>query len=656
MLDPQSLSQLRQLKQQLHDATDRAEGTVKATQGRFGFVSLDDGREVYLPPEQMLRVFPEDRVVVRVLPAAPEKSGEPTSDKGKKGKGKSRKERPHAELEKLLTSPLQNFTGRYTVKGNAHFVIPDVPQLSRWLFLPPKARGDAQPGDLVSAQVLRHPFRDGRPQATVTARLGRPGDPLIEARYAAARWQLPAEEIQAATLPTPVLDDRHDLTGLPLVTIDDPDTQDMDDALCAEVRESGWTLWVAIADPLPWLTAQPALEDIARTRLSSLYLPGQVRPMLPPALAHAEAALQPGQLRPALVCQLELDSSGVCQHHQWHYAMVRPRARLSYSELSTQLLEGTADPMLTALAAAADALRGQRASTSGLMPERPDYVLQLDDNGRLANILRREKTAAHRIVEECMIAANRCAAVSLDESGGGVFVTHGGFRPERMGDVRALLKASLPELAELDAGSLTGYAAIMRGAATASEATQPLRAILSRWLERGRLSTEPGPHFGLGLERYTTITSPLRKYNDLLVHQLLAAQHGKAKPRPPDQAMLDRIQEHWDRSRRAQTLAEQWLKVDWLAARHAADPDQLLEAEVIRINSHGATVSVLDTGIEGMLDLSDAGRKFRFDAHVLELDGGDQRLQLEQRLMVRIRAIDTEHHTVSFTPQLPTST
>src|SRR5690625_6725949 len=106
MLDPQSLSQLRQLKQQLNDAIERAEGTVVAAQaqGRFGFVKLDDGRETFLPPEEMQRVFPGDRVQVRVLPAA-------EADRPRGGKGR-RRERPRAELEKLLDSPLEHFTGQ----------------------------------------------------------------------------------------------------------------------------------------------------------------------------------------------------------------------------------------------------------------------------------------------------------------------------------------------------------------------------------------------------------------------------------------------------------------------------------------------------------------------------------------------------------------
>src|SRR5690625_1683925 len=465
MLDPQSLSQLRQLKQQLNDAIERAEGTVVAAQaqGRFGFVKLDDGRETFLPPEEMQRVFPGDRVQVRVLPAA-------EADRPRGGKGR-RRERPRAELEKLLDSPLEHFTGHYVTRGNAHFVVPDLPQLERWLFLPSQARGAARPGDLVRARILRHPFRSGRPQAEVIDRLGSPEEPFIEARYAAARWQLPAGAPEAPPLIQPALDERLDLTGLPLVTIDDPETMDLDDALHAVAHAEGWTLWVAIADPLPWLAAEPGLQKLAADRLGSIYLPGVEYPMLPTSLAHGEAALQADRPRPALVCEIDLAPDGDIRRHQWHRALVRPRARHSYEELADELTRADSSSPLATLAAAAAALRSHRLEHSASMAERPDYHLQLNEAGRLQDIQRRYKTEAHQLVEECMLAANRCAAAHL-AADRGLFVTHGGFRPERLGDVRNLTGEYLPELAGADPQSLEGYQAIMRAAAPA-EAPPP---------------------------------------------------------------------------------------------------------------------------------------------------------------------------------------
>lgn len=625
MLDRDSLTQLRQLKQDIHQAQDRAEGYIKGTQGRFGFVVLDDGREVFLSPEQMLRVFPGDRVAVLVVPG----------DKGK----------PQAQLERLLESPLRDFTGRYHVKGNAHFVIPDLPQLSRWLFLPPKARGGAQAGDFVSARIRRHPFGDGRPQAQITARLGAPDAPRIAATYATARWQLPASASGCPTPPQLGAASRSDLTGLPLVTIDNTETRDMDDALYAESTAAGWRLWVAVADPLPWLEAEPGLEAGARERAATVYLPGQIHHMLPPELACDAASLHPEQERPALVCEIDIDRAGGLGAYRWHRAMIRSRARHDYHTLAQELAAGDADSGLQALAAAAEALRAGRREHQLVLPERPDYALELDENGRLREIRRQEKTDAHRIVEECMIVANRCAAQALGNLPA-LYVCHGGFRPERLGDVRALVQQYLPKLEGTDPATLDGYVAIMRAAGEA-RAERPLRAVLSRWLERGRLSREPAPHFGMGLATYTTATSPLRKYNDLLLHRLLTQQLRGETLQAPDSATLDAMQAQWDQGRRARQLAEQWLKVDWLHEQEQHQGPQRWHAEICQINSRGARVRLLDNGIEGTLDLSTSG-KCRFDAKVLELEVAGERLQLEQTLEVSVGHLDRELHSVSF--------
>src|SRR5699024_5531138 len=163
----------------------------------------------------------------------------------------------------------------------------------------------------------------------------------------------------------------------------------------------------------------------------SVYLPGAEHPMLPSTLAHEEAALRTDRQRPARVCEIRLGASGEVLDHQWHRAMVQPRARYSHEQLST-LLADEATASLTALDAAAAALRSHRRTRIASMPERPDYHLQLDEQGRLQDILQRSKSRSHQLVEECMLAVNRCAASELTGRRG-LFVAHGGFRPERLG-------------------------------------------------------------------------------------------------------------------------------------------------------------------------------------------------------------------------------
>src|SRR5690606_8196690 len=529
MLNSDALNQLRALKQHITEEKQRNTGTVKGSQGRFGFVVLDDGREIYLPAEQMQRVFPDDRVTIDVI----------TASDGKQS----------AVVEALIESPLRDFTGTYVVRDNAHFVEPDLPRLSRWIFLPPKQRqpirGEKrlpQHGDLVRARITRHPLADGKPAARIEALIGSPTEDFIAVRYALARFNLPLGDIafDKADLLQPDLSTRTDLTALPFVTIDGASTRDMDDALYAERHGDGWRLWVAIADPTAWVKPDSALDRAIAARANTVYFPGQTVAMLPEALANDHCSLIEGAERAVLVCRMDIDAAGNIVGSDMLEARIRSHARLSYDEVAA-VLQG-ADAVtaqrenIKTLAAAATALRGQSDRDHLLMSERPDSRMQLDEHGRITAIIVQQKTAANQLVEECMVAANRCAADYLQQNNasGALYVCHSGFRAERRDNIAQLLGARLPEKAGVDTTTLAGYIELIQSldqqqvaadtdTHTGTETAPPLRAILSRWLERSQIKTTAAPHFGMGLPRYTTFTSPIRKYSDFLVHRAIKA-------------------------------------------------------------------------------------------------------------------------------------
>ena len=173
MLNQDSLAQLKGLKSQMEAEKERADAVVKGTQARYGFAVLDDGREIFIPPDEMLKAFPDDRVRVCIRPTKDNKT--------------------IADIEKLLDSPLGDFTGRCVRKGKAVFVEPDLPQLKRWLFIPPHARNGVKEGDYLRCAILRHPIRDGKPQAKVLSVIGAEDTPGIENLYSMAKYHLASE-------------------------------------------------------------------------------------------------------------------------------------------------------------------------------------------------------------------------------------------------------------------------------------------------------------------------------------------------------------------------------------------------------------------------------------------------------------------------------
>ncbi len=319
MLNQDALSQLKGLKSQMEAEKEHAEAVIKGTQNRYGFAVLDDGREIFIPPDEMLKVFPDDRVQVCIRPAKDNKT--------------------IADIEKLVDSPLGDFTGRCVRKGKAVFVEPDLAQLKRWLFIPPHARNGVKEGDYIRCAILRHPIRDGKPQAKVLAVIGDDNTPGIENLYCMAKYRLASQwsaasrqEVERLVAECRPLEagKRRDLTDLEFISIDTVKTQDIDDALYAQISSTGWTLFVAIADPTAYIVPASELHRDVLARGSSVYFHGDVLPMLPEELSQDTCALSEGSDRPALVCKLAVSDDGEVGNCEFLEAIVRSRGKLSY--------------------------------------------------------------------------------------------------------------------------------------------------------------------------------------------------------------------------------------------------------------------------------------------------------------------------------------
>ena len=625
MLDSNALSQLQSLKKSIADSKDRAEGIVKGTQRRFGFVVLDDGREVFLSQSEMEKVFNDDRIKVEVV----------NDDKGK----------PTAVIEKLVRSDIREFCGTYHVKGKGHFVQPDVTRFNRWIFVPPQARNGAKNGDFVRARITRHAFPHGKPQASILKVIGDNAQAGIEADYMIDKFGLDRD--WPKDWQTQLLDDtdtgREDLRHLPLVTIDAASSRDLDDALCAEANESGWQLTVAVADPTALIKAGSALENEACRRATSVYLPGVTLPMLPAELSAERCSLLADQERPALACRMQIDYDGRIADYQFCLATVRSQAKLSYQEVSDALAGGehALISQLQTLQAVSNALLGLRQRDHLVIDGRPEYRLILGNNRKIESIEALVKTPAHTLVEECMVAANRCAALLLGNQG--LFNCHGGFRPERLPDVHKLAEEQLG-MNNVSPDTLEGYRSVMQAAATQTTKI-PLHSILARLLERGRLSNRVAPHFGMSLPAYSTFTSPLRRFSDFIVHRLIKQTLANQTLTTPSDKLLAPLQERLDNARQARQQMEQWLKCEYLQPQL----DSVASGVVSQVNSNGFTVRLDGTGVEGFIEARGLSEKVSFDPMRMRLHSKTGVLiELDQPVKVKITIADALTRTIRF--------
>lgn len=637
MLNQDTLSQLQGLKSQMEAEKERAEAVIKGTQARYGFAVLDDGREIFIPPQEMLKAFPDDRVKVCIRPTKDNKT--------------------IADIEKLVSSPLMDFTGRCVRKGKAMFVEPDLPQLNRWLFIPPQARNGVKEGDYLRCAILRHPIRDGKPQAKVLSIIGDENTPGIENLYSIAKYRLATQwsnavkaelkEGQAQRTPLET-QKRRDLTDLEFVSIDSTKTLDIDDALYAETTTDGWILFVAIADPTAYIRVGSQLHRDLAARGTSVYFHGDVLPMLPEELSQGICALSEGADRAALVCKIAISDSGEIGDFEFVEATVRSRAKLSYFAVDRYLngqydeLMSHASPLET-LYQIYRALRAHREQHNLVMEDRQEFRWVMNDSKQIESIEPTEKLLSQKLVEECMVAANRCAARFLaTHKASGPFVSHPGFRADRSDEVRKFLTMHAPELADLDQTTVTGYRDIMRGLAAAEHAL-PLRPMVNRLLTRAELSCEPAPHMGMALDCYTNCTSPLRKYVDFLVHLQIKAVLQGEEAQKTDPHTLSDLKLRLGACRSATLEAERWLVSNYLK-RVTRDSGSAIvfPATITHVTSGGFTARLDDNGLTGFADLRKDPEKFSYDKWTASLTSTTRRFQLHQSVELTFLGVDED--------------
>lgn len=643
MLNSDALSQLRQIKSDIHSERLLHTGTVKATGGKFGFVALDSGKDLFLPPDQMQRVLPGDRIEVEEL----------DGDNGK----------TQGQVERLVESTLKTFVGRYVVRGKGHFVAPETPGLNHWLFIPPKARADAEADDFIYCRISRHPVKDGKGQAEILKVLGKPDQPGIERAFTLAQFDLHEEWPAAAEQELGALNEervqalaaeRDDRTADPFVTIDSPSTQDMDDALCAVPNATGWTLSVAIADPSALLAVDGAMEQEARRRATAIYFPGEPRPMLPETLSTQLCSLVPDKPRLAMVCDLQVNNDGTLGEFTLSETVIQSHGKLSYelvdgviegrSDAEVQALPDTVTTSLDQLHQVAQVLRRWRETNALPSPDRADFRLRLDENRRIRQIDPATPHESNRVVEECMVAANRCAADALANSQSrGLFITHSGVRDDRADNVRELLNQYGGDLSSVDPETPDGFRQLMRETGDLN-AEVPVKAIISRQLARAELSFNSAPHQGMGLGAYTTFTSPLRKYTDFFVHRLLRAAlwNGPSPAMTDDQ--LTELQQSQFSARQAANTLEQWLKSQYAPQLGT----ERKTGHISRTTPAGFYVRLDDNGLEGFVSTREMEGKFRFDPITLRLVGNERAFQLEEPATVVFNGVDEERRQIKF--------
>jgi len=626
MLDAKSLELLQSLKTDITASKPVLQGLIKGTGKSFGFVTCPNGDEYFVPPDDMAKVLPGDEVTFTVTELAD---------------GKTR-----AELESLVASSIDEFCGIYHVRGKAQGVEPFNSAFSGWLFVPPKQTLEAGNNEMVVAKLRRHPWETGKAQAEIIRLLGSADnnrswyslaiqEHRLEETFSAPELAEAEALCQGQLAPQ---SDYVDLTDRPFVTIDSASTQDMDDALHAQSTGDGWLLSVAIADASLFVTPGSLLDLAARRRLSTTYLPGLTLPMVPEVLANGAMSLQPDCQRPALVFELSIAADGAVTDLRVQTAHVRSRGKLSYADVALWLTDTNLLPadyqQLLPLQQATSAMAGWRRQHGNPMQDRPDYRVRVDNDFRVTAVDKETRDVAREIVEESMIATNASVANWL-KADSALFMTHRGFKPDRETELKGLLRDTVAEVANLNGHDLTDFRTIM--AAAAGLADFPLLTVLQKRFDRGAWSNSAAAHFGLGLEQYTTVTSPIRKYSDLTTHRLIKAKLLN-QPLQIAEDLVSDLNERGNIPRQVGNLIENKLRLQWLAQQ----PDRVWHATVVHVTAIGLIAQLDDNGASGLIDMRRKKDDYSHDALRMVLKFADHTYQLGEALQVKVARIEDD--------------
>ncbi|OIP07887.1 MAG: ribonuclease R [Betaproteobacteria bacterium CG2_30_68_42] len=630
------------------DKADLVRGRVQGHPDGYGFLVPDaGGTDYFLGPHEMQKVLHGDRVLARCA-------------------GVDRRGRPEARIVEVLERVNARLVGRVIEERGVLIVAPEDRRISQDILIAPGARRKPRAGQVVMVEIVEQPTRIAQPIGRIVETLGDYLDPGMEIEIALRKFDLPFEFSpaalrQAGALPDAVrpsdLRGREDLRAAALVTIDGEDARDFDDALWCEREGRGFRLVVAIADVSHYVRAGGALDGEARARGNSVYFPRRVIPMLPEKLSNGLCSLNPQVDRLAMVCDMAIGAAGAIQSYRFYPAVIRSLARLTYTEVAAALygkdagarrrLAPLAGP-LAELDRVYRALAQARARRGAIDFETVETVMEFDPQGKIARILPHERNDAHRIVEECMLAANVCASELLTRHRHpALYRIHEGPTAEKLASLREFLKEFGLDLSGGDEPHASDYARLLEKLAGRPD-KQLLQTVMLRSLRQAVYSPENVGHFGLAYESYTHFTSPIRRYPDLLIHRAIKAVLGGGREDP---GHWEEIGQHCSMTERradeATREVESWLKCYFMQDRIG----EVFTGSVSGVAPFGIFVALDGIYVEGLVHISDLGADyFHYDEARRQLAGErtGARFRLADRVRVQLVRADLETKRIDF--------
>ena len=646
------------------DRVDLVVGTLLCNARGFGFirpVREKDGEDIYVSGENMSSALHGDLVVARVPGAR---------RRGPRRGGRRRDEGPEVKIVSALKRARTEIVGTLRQEGHVNFVIPDDSRLFRDVLVAPQDLAGARHNDKVAVRVTVWPSRHIVPAGEVVAVFGPRGELEAEmlsvVREYNLRRKFPPEVLAAANqLPERVqeadLAGRKDLTAEEIFTVDPSDARDFDDAVSLPpMRDGGWELGVHIADVSHYVRPESLIDQEARTRGTSVYLPGQVLPMIPERLSNGLCSLNPRDVRLTKTVRMRFDAEGRLQGADVFQSFIRSARRFNYQEVQDVIEGGKLPPAEAHLARTirrmnelAELLRERRREAGMLEMDIPEAHVLTDEKGRTTGVELRRGDASHRLIEQFMLAANEAVA-------------------------NYLLRRRLPYIAraheEPDAKAISEFSETARalGHPLPSPGTREqiqrflarlqgkpeapvLNYLLLRSMKMAQYVAADEPHYAIAAHHYLHFTSPIRRYPDLLAHRILD-EHWAGWLRDPARAAhwkenLPAWAAHSTETERNAESAERSITtrrlLDFVAQRK-----EPMDALITAVENYGLRVQIRDLHLDGVVRMSTlADGYYRVNRERGSLVGpGRKEYRIGQTLPVRVLRYNEFKHQIEFEP------
>ncbi|MDH5215106.1 MAG: ribonuclease R, partial [Gammaproteobacteria bacterium] len=604
----------------------------------------------YLSAREMRSVFDGDRVALRVV-------------------GLDRRGRAEGRVVEVLERGVREIAGQFILERGIGIVVPDNPKISHRILIPKEDFAAARPGQMVIAEILDYPTDIEQPTGRIISVIGAPDKKGIATDIAIHSHAIPnswPKTVRAEakafgkSIPASAIGDRLDLRDVALVTIDGADARDFDDAVYCEPSGNGWRLIVAIADVAHYVQVESPIDKEAIRRGTSVYFPDRVVPMLPEVLSNGLCSLNPKVDRLCMVCDMKVDADGKVGRSRFAEAVMRSQARLTYTEVGEFLSDGKARAIASSLQQPLTNLHNlfkvlikARQRRGAIELDIPQTRISLDEDGTIREIVAVERNDAHRLIEECMIAANVQAAKFLRKHRiAGLYRVHAKPDPDRFDELRQYLLGLGLKVPHPDHVEPREFNKMLKQVEGRPDSQAISMAMLRSLMHAEYTPTNIG-HFGLSLDAYAHFTSPIRRYPDLLVHRAIRhiLRTGKAGSYHYDSSAMERLgavcSAHERRAEEATREVEAWLKCQFMEDKVG----QTYSGVITGVTSFGAFVQIPEMQIDGLVHVTSlANDYYHYEAASQALVGerSGTRYRLGDKLKVSVARVDLDTRRIDF--------